>query len=600
MRPMFVTLVIMSSDAEGEAPTLAEPVAAVARAQPRPAARYVFGETLGQGGMGEVLSARDEQVGRSVAIKRLRDDRPSAQLLARFMREARIQGRLDHPSIVPVHEISSDQDGHPFFVMKQLAGTTLSAVLSRLDKADTDTVAQFSRQRLLRVFADICLAIEFAHTRGVVHRDLKPSNIMIGDFGDVCVLDWGIARVIGDPVEPSSLSDVDPGAGPQTVHGAILGTPGYLAPEQFRGDPSLDGRADIYALGCILYELLCFRSLHPPTHNLTSIVFERDARPSLRTPDRDIPPELDAICVRATALDPADRFQSARDLGAAVQRFLDGDRDLELRRSLARRELAAARTALDTDRPAAIGAAARALALDPTAREPAELVGALMLEPPKQVPAEVDDELRRNDLLSLHRSARFGLIASLAYLAAIPLMYLIGIRTTWFYVGAPCVVALIVYAETVVVKKNPFVSGYLGTGGHLVLLAMLSTTCSPFVIGATPAVIIVMLLASHPVLVRTWVLAGLAVIATLLPFLLRAFDLIPPFVRFEGGAAVFHTLAGELQPEAALATLVLYAIGMVALATVVSRAQDDERRRDRRMLQIQAWQLRQLLPRPSA
>src|SRR5688500_15564512 len=135
--------------------------------------RYRIEHVLGRGGMGEVFSARDDVIGRSVAIKRLRVESPSPDVLARFIREARIQGCLEHPAVVPVHELSTAEGEQPFFVMKQLAGTTLADVLPKLAYGETDVAARFPRQRLLRAFVEVCLAIEFAHTRGIVHRDLK-------------------------------------------------------------------------------------------------------------------------------------------------------------------------------------------------------------------------------------------------------------------------------------------------------------------------------------------------------------------------------------------------------------------------------------------
>src|SRR5450432_2602645 len=133
--------------------------------------RYRLGRRIGKGGMGEVMAARDEQVGRDVAIKRMRAANPSERAIARFLREASVQGRLEHPAIVPVHEIGRDDDNLPFFVMKKLAGTSLAAIVSYRDEA--------TQQRMLRALVDVCLAVEFAHVRGIVHRDLKPDNIML-------------------------------------------------------------------------------------------------------------------------------------------------------------------------------------------------------------------------------------------------------------------------------------------------------------------------------------------------------------------------------------------------------------------------------------
>ena len=149
---------------------------------------YQIGELIGRGGMGEVVVAQDQRIGREVAVKRIRAQKPSHDAVERFLREARIQARLDHPAIVPVYELGTDAVGLPYFTMKRLTGVTLGKRLT--DKAPI--------QPLLRAFADVCLAIQLAHTRGVVHRDLKPSNIMLGDYGEVYVLDWGVARVISD------------------------------------------------------------------------------------------------------------------------------------------------------------------------------------------------------------------------------------------------------------------------------------------------------------------------------------------------------------------------------------------------------------------
>src|ERR1700733_2280351 len=359
--------------------------------------RYRIDDVLGRGGMGEGLSARDEQIGRSVAIKRLRVANPTAEVVARFLREARIQGRLEHPAVVPVHEVRTDGD-QPFFVMKQPAGTTLADLIAKLQLRRSE--ATLSRQRLLRAFADVCLAIEFAHARGVIHRDLKPANIVLGDYRGVYVLDWGIGGIDQDPDGGRhSFADIDTMDGTETVVGAILGTPGYISPEQIRGDATLDGRADVYSLGCILFEILALEPLHPRGQAaIASALAGIDARASIRAPDREIPPELDWICVSATQTDPRHRFATARQLGEAVQRFLDGNRDVVLRKELARSELAAARAALDggsgaVQRSAALRYAARALALDPTDREPADLVGRLMLQPPFDAPAEVEGEL---------------------------------------------------------------------------------------------------------------------------------------------------------------------------------------------------------------
>ena len=171
-----------TDDDETERPTIDDGARGAAPEPRIGAERYRIGERIGRGGMGEVLAARDEHLGREVAIKRMRAEAPTAIQMTRFLHEARIQGRLDHPAIVPVHDVGFDGRGRPYFAMKKLAGTTLSAILK---------AREAPRRRLLRAFADVCLAVEFAHVRGVIHRDLKPDNVILGDSGEVYVLDWG-------------------------------------------------------------------------------------------------------------------------------------------------------------------------------------------------------------------------------------------------------------------------------------------------------------------------------------------------------------------------------------------------------------------------
>src|SRR5215470_4556822 len=324
---------------------------------------YTVGEMIGRGGMGEVLLAHDEVIGREVAIKRMRRSDPDADAETRFLREAKIQARLQHPSIVPVHELGRDADGRPYFTMKRLAGVTLYQLLGG------------PRQRLLRAFADVCLAIEFAHEHGVIHRDIKPTNIMLGDFGEVYVLDWGVARVLDeDGSGHPSVRDIITVEG-ETQVGAVMGTPGYMAPEQALGY-GISPAIDVYALGCVLFEILTGEPLHPRgSGGAASAIAHPTESPAARRSDRDIAPELDAACVAALAEDPVAR-PTARELARRVQDYLDGDRDLERRRELAALQVARARDALASGDPArrgdAVHAAGRALALDPESAEAAE------------------------------------------------------------------------------------------------------------------------------------------------------------------------------------------------------------------------------------
>ena len=226
---------------------------------PRPGqtlAHYTLDRKIGEGGMGVVWRALDTRLDRYVAIKFLPADvTADPERRRRFLREASIQGRLEHPAIVPVHELGRDDDGLPFFVMKKLSGITLGKIL-----ADPATRARIGLQRILRAFVEVCLAIELAHVRGIVHRDLKPDNILLGDFGEVYILDWGVAKVKGDAETDPAESVIPPPQGVEATRGAV-GTYAYMAPEQAEGEVRrVDRRSDVFGLGAILYEVLTGRA----------------------------------------------------------------------------------------------------------------------------------------------------------------------------------------------------------------------------------------------------------------------------------------------------------------------------------------------------
>jgi serine/threonine-protein kinase len=400
--------------------------------------RYVLGALLGKGGMGEIRLAHDSRVDRDVAVKLLRSDTQRAgDATVRFLREARVQGRLDHPAVVPVHDLGVDARGTPFFAMKRLTGTTLADVLDGLD--DPDARARWPRRLLLDRLVDVCLAIEFAHTRGVVHRDLKPQNIMLGDFGEAYVLDWGVAKVSDDAsgaaIRRQDLGSVDEPppsvAAGHTAVGSLLGTPGYMPPEQMRGEP-VDARADVYALGCVLFEILTGHPALPHGSAAFEATLAATAHhPRERHPDADVPPELDDACARATAPRAADRTRTARDLATAIRSYLDGDRDLERRRELARRHAADAVRALatgDDGRADAMRAAGRAIALDPTSHEAQEILGRLLVVPPTIAPPQVARDVEAERVKTMSGQTRVGAWIYLGFLASLPILVLLGER----------------------------------------------------------------------------------------------------------------------------------------------------------------------------
>ncbi len=327
--------------------------------------------------MGAVLRAVDGDIRREVAVKYLLDQGDSRKK-ARFVEEAQITGQLEHPNIVPIHELGIDAHKRLFFSMKMVHGRSLQQVLSELRDYPHTAEREYTLGRLLTIFINVCHALAYAHSRGVVHRDLKPANIMVGDFGEVYVMDWGLAKVLthgaaGDKTATviqagPSFAWADGGGGDsssatvhtsreaeddQTVEGTILGTPMYMPPEQAHGDiAAIDRRSDIYSLGAILYEML---TLEPPIDRkgghlaiLLRVGQGEILAPEQRNPQRaragKVPTELAAVAMKALALKPEDRYQTVEALRGDIERFLEGrsvsakeDTKWESIRKLARR-----------------------------------------------------------------------------------------------------------------------------------------------------------------------------------------------------------------------------------------------------------------------
>ena len=565
-------------------------------------ARYEIGQLIGEGGMGEVLLALDQRIGREVAVKRTRTPNPSREERSRFLREALVQGRLEHPAIVPVHDMSIDANGRPFFVMKRLTGESMSDVLQRLRSGEESDEAQ-TRRKLLRAFAEVCLAVELAHARGIIHRDLKPANIMLGDFGEVYVIDWGIARAVTEPDDtgtpPSGQHDLKLSTG-DTRQGTVLGTPAYMAPEQLAGDRA-GPAADIYALGCILYEIAAGSPLHGRLRSIGEALSPIDAKPSSRRPDS--PPELDAICERACAIEATTRYPTARALGSAVQAFLDGDRDLAVRRELARQHIAEARAQLaqgdaDEHRRAAMRAAGRALALDPTATEAGELVTRLMLEPPKQVPAEVDESIAALDTATARTQGRLAAIAMLGYLAFIPFLVWTGIRdVTWVPIFALVAILSGVQVWALTYRERIAPAGiYLNACVNAVLIGIVCRMVSPILIAPTLVITTMVAYAAHPRLGRMYIVATILSLGVVVPWALEIAGVIEPTYAFSGGAIV---LASPIIEFSAAPVQLAFAVLLVVLVTVVavlSRGLAKSQRDATRKLELQAWHLRQIVP----
>jgi serine/threonine-protein kinase len=287
--------------------------------------RYALLRLHAKGGIGQVWLARDGQLSREVALKELRPERSGdASLRDRFLQEARITGQLEHPGIVPVYELAHNaDDDQPFYTMRFVRGRTLTEAIRAHHASEEKT--SLGLRNLLNAFVGVCNTVAYAHARGVVHRDLKGANVLLGDFGEVIVFDWGLAKMLGKATEnePAVALPGENGRD-ETLHGMVLGTPAYMPPEQARGEIArIDQRSDTYSLGAILYEILTNR---PPFLAATAqkvvqqVLDQEPERPSRLA--AGVPPALEAVCLKALAKDPASRYQDARALGEEVQRWL--------------------------------------------------------------------------------------------------------------------------------------------------------------------------------------------------------------------------------------------------------------------------------------
>ncbi|MHC5039749.1 MAG: protein kinase domain-containing protein [Planctomycetota bacterium] len=377
--------------------------------------RYVLGEEIGRGGLAKVLAAKDIQLGREVAVKEMTRGDEDPVLLKRFLREGEVAGRLMHPNVVPVFEVGVRKEGGrkiPYFAMGRIVGRDLREIIQAVERGSWESVEsgvpsageremtglepdtehstletaggprkEFSRTRLLGIFQDICLAVAYAHDQGVIHRDLKPANVMVGEYGEVYVVDWGLAKVreetdqpdeggaVDGPAESSDPEALDPAL---TIEGDVIGTPAYMPPEQAEGRTGeVDERADIYSLGAILYEILTFRppfegptgmsvismvlteALTPPSSRILAlhrsiepeiaeeepeVYSKKPLQRSSEDPQRSqaqkvspepVPPELEEIVLKAMAKNREDRFPSVKELNEEIQAYLEGEKEKE-------------------------------------------------------------------------------------------------------------------------------------------------------------------------------------------------------------------------------------------------------------------------------
>jgi serine/threonine-protein kinase len=547
--------------------------------------------------MGEIMLVEDAVIGREIAVKTIAAKLAgSKSVRERFLREVRIQGQLEHPSIVPVYDVGVDASGNDYFTMKRIAGRTLATVLRALAANDAGARHEFPRNALLAVFRQICLAIAFAHSRGAIHRDLKPANVMIGDFGEVYVLDWGIARLAAEPDPPSDEQ--------------VLGTPGYMAPEQLEDPTQADERSDVYALGAILFEILALEPWHRAPNAAAAIaatLTETNARPALRAPQRDIPPELDDLCAYATAARD-DRVPSARDLADAIERYLEGDRDLERRREQARRHAAAARdarervarssaTEADAARREALREAGRAVALDPDGREGLRAAVELMLEPPHEVPAEVHRELERAQSDRVRAGLLPGIIVFCLFMAFALVVPLVAGPVSW--VAPVCIACTLVVALALSANllRKPNIAGEHGAtlviaASVAIAIGLASMYAGPMMIIPPLAVALANALAASQMRWRGYL--TLCVLSVSVPVLVEWVGLVPRSYEFAADGLHVQPVVMQLSEVPIRITSLVTTLGALIGSVFYVRRVAVVEAELRRTWLLHNWHLRQM------
>ena len=309
--------------------------------------RYDLGASLGVGGVGKVISARDREIGRIVALKTLKHEAASPSVIERFVTEAKVTAQLEHPNVVPVYDMGTLPNGQPFYTMRVTKRQSLQDVLG-----NAELRKQWPLFRLMGAFVQVSRALAYAHSRGVLPRDIKPENILLGDFGEVYLADWGNAKTVACPEGSDPLELVNAPRDPHAQPSGLSGTPGYIAPEQIRGERAIvDHRADIFALGVVLYEMLTGE--HPfDAATVLAVILATQTREPKRPTEivPNCPLVLEDLCLAMLQKDPSKRPQSAETVAAEAQAYLEGAKEKARRREEARRLCALAEVPIQRTR----------------------------------------------------------------------------------------------------------------------------------------------------------------------------------------------------------------------------------------------------------
>ena len=592
--------------------------------------RFSPEQMIAVGGMGELRRHRDALLEREVVVKSIRrDQRSDDKTQQRFVREARIQAGLQHPCIVPVYDAGNLDRRDAYFTMAHIGGKTLHHVLERLRARDPKTISSFSRRHLLDAFCRVCLAVAFAHDRGVIHRDLKPENVMLGEYGEVYILDWGVAKREDRGARGTSRRTLDeadalPRAGRDddddehevevlTASGATLGTLEYMAPEQYLGSHSLDERSDVYALGAILYEILGDRWFReaPSRGDLVRLVWRETLRPLDRPRPEGASPELDAVWRKATSTKPRERFQSVRELHEAIVGHLDAEREVVRSRekglALAREAALELETAggspveAEARRGRALRSLGRALAVDPSQADALEALVNDLLEHPAEAAPEVESEILAAEHTIALRAFRLNVVIYAVWLGFLMVGYLFlgALDRTALAAMAALVLALFgfnlwAWHRRRYERRHMRIMMALGFGavsisasllGPLVLLPSLATT----------------MFAVFAVTMRSdrrarGVAMALSAAAVLVPALLQLAGILPDSYLFEDGKIVIVPHLVSLPPHLAPVLLTAIAVLTVLFANLGTAQVVGELSRSERAALTQAYRLRQLLP----